>query len=27
MLTSEQVAEIEKIEQGYLKSEFIHLIQ
>ena len=27
MLTCEQVAEIEKIEQGYLKSEFIHLIQ
>ncbi len=27
MLTSEQVVEIEKIEQGYLKSEFIHLIQ
>jgi lipoic acid synthetase/lipoate-protein ligase A len=27
MLTSEQVAKIEKIEQGYLKSEFIHLIQ
>ena len=27
MLTSGQVAEIEKIEQGYLKSEFIHLIQ
>jgi len=26
-LTVEQVREIEKIEQGYLKSEFIHLIQ
>jgi lipoic acid synthetase/lipoate-protein ligase A len=27
MLTNEQVAEIEKIEQGYLRSEFINLIQ
>jgi lipoic acid synthetase/lipoate-protein ligase A len=27
MLTDEQVKEIETIEQGYLKSEFIHLIQ
>lgn len=27
MLTSQQVAEIEEIEQGYLKSEFINLIQ
>jgi lipoic acid synthetase/lipoate-protein ligase A len=27
MLTDEQVKEIEIIEQGYLKSEFIHLIQ
>jgi len=27
LLTDEQVKEIETIEQGYLKSEFIHLIQ
>ncbi len=27
MLTNEQVAEIEKIEQGYLRTEFINLIQ
>ena len=27
MLTSEQVAEIEMIEQGYLRTEFINLIQ
>jgi len=27
VLTAEQVTEIEKIEQSYLKQDFIHLIQ